>query len=125
MDELLLRLESIAPQMNACSRSESAQLNYDMMADAIWWSDERPNFNHAKDHWCLRPVFRYRTTLILGPSEPQWLPFWERALELFPDWPGFHRSRTKSEPKLAAFYATKFKIAMDSVYDGVGDSGSH
>jgi hypothetical protein len=57
VDEYFERLESIAPMMNAMRYDESAKLNYDTLADALWWSDERPDFNTAKDHWCLRPVF--------------------------------------------------------------------
>ena len=121
MDELYQRLDTIAVLMNSQRRSRFASLNYDMMADAIWWSDERPNFDHPEDHWCLRPVFRYRTTLILDSPDPKWLPFWERSLELFPDWPGFHPSRVTSNPKLMAFHASKSKIAMDSFLDGVDD----
>ena len=114
MDELLLRLDSIARQMNACVRSESAELNYDMMADALWWSDERPNLPDAKDHWCLRPVFRFRTTLILGTPETQYQPFWDRALVLFPEWPGFHHTRTAPNTDLVAFHKRKHDKAMAS-----------
>ncbi|MFN3192896.1 MAG: hypothetical protein ACE361_20470 [Aureliella sp.] len=112
MDELLDRLDSIAAQMNACRRSWFARLNYDMMADALWWSDERPNFADAEDHWCLRPVFRYRTTLILDAPEPQWKPFWDRSLELFPKWPGFHDSRTSPNSKLVAYLQKHSDAAM-------------
>ncbi|EMI45182.1 hypothetical protein [Rhodopirellula sp. SWK7] len=117
MDELLDRLETVAEQMNACKRSWFAKLNYDMMADALWWSDERPDFADAEDHWCLRPLFRYRTTLILDAPESQWLPFWDRSLELFPDWPGFHHSRTKPDSKLAAYHSRKHDIAISSLGD--------
>jgi hypothetical protein len=117
MDDLLARLENVAPQMNALRRSWFARPNYDLLADAIWWIDERPSFDEAEDHWCLQPVFRYRTTLILEKPDSRWQPFWERALKLFPNWPGFHRSRCSTNAKLAAFYKKQAKIGIDSVRD--------
>ena len=121
MDELFTRLDRIASQMDALRWSPDAELNYDMMAGAIWWSDERPNFRQAEDHWCLRPVFRYRTAMILETPEPKWQLFWDRATELFPNWPGFHLSRTTPNPELVAFHNSKSKIAMDSFLEGVDD----
>ena len=121
MDELYERLESIAAQMNSLRRSWFAHLKYDMMADALWWSDERPDFAAAEDHWCLRPVFRYRTALIVGDSADEWFQIWARAQELFPKWPGFHRSRTSPNPKLADFYKRQSKSSMDTFVDGFDD----
>lgn len=121
MDELFDRLESIASQMNALPYDESAGLHYDAMADALWWSDERPAFNYAKDHWCLRPVFRYRTSMITGVPEGEWLRFWDRARELFPQWPGFHESRNTRSKELLAFYRQHSKAALDSFREGIDE----
>jgi hypothetical protein len=114
MDDLYERLQSIAPHMNTLRRRWFARVRYDMLADALWWSDERPDFSDAEDHWCLQPVFRYHTSLIVGVDEHEWLPFWRRAMELFPKWPGFHPSRTSPNEKLAAFYKRESKSAIDS-----------
>lgn len=121
MDRLLKRLDTIAERMNALQQSSSATPSYDLMAGAIWWSDERPEFDRAEDHWCLRPVLRYRTTLILDSPETRWLPFWERSLELFPSWPGFHLARTTPSPELVEFYQVHCKAALESL-DRSGDS---
>ena len=107
--------------MNAMRLDESATLDYDMMADALWWSDERPEFNTAKDHWCLRPVFNYRTSLIIKSPAHESERFWVRALELFPSWPGFHSSRTTRTKELLAFYRQHSKDALDSVLDAFDD----
>ena len=64
------RFPNIADRMNALDFSERADVHYDMLADAIWWSDERPDFDSPEDQWCLQRLFRYRTSLILGRPEP-------------------------------------------------------
>jgi hypothetical protein len=90
-----------------------------MTADSIWWSDERPDSFATVDHWCLRPVFRYRTAMLTGESAEDCLSYWTRAKELFPAWPGFCSARVTSTPDIVAFYNLKSKLAIDSLLDGV------
>jgi hypothetical protein len=104
-DDLLQSLQVIAPQMNVLRRRWLARLHYDAIADALWWSDERPKLTHLRDHWCLRLLFRYRTSLILGEPDLNCEPAWLEATRSFPNWPGFHPSRCQPNKRLVAFYA--------------------
>ncbi len=65
------------------------------MSDALVWSDEIPDLDkgNVRDFHCLRFVFRYRTTLILGAPDARFRGYWEEAHNLFPDWPGFEAGR--------------------------------
>lgn len=112
-DDILKRIESVAPQMNAMRRQWFPRLHYDMLADALWWSDERPDFDDAEDHWCLRPVFRYRTTLILGDPDPNYEAAWAIAKDSFPRWPGFHPRRCRRNEKLAQLFHGWHRKAME------------
>lgn len=105
MDDLHQSLKAIAPQMNALRRQRLARLHYDAFADALWWSDERPKLAHVCDHWCLRPLFRYRTSRILGEPDLNCEPVWLEAKRSFPNWPGFHTSRCQPTERLVAFDA--------------------
>lgn len=63
------------------------------MAGALYWSDEIPNVLTWLAENSLRPVLRYRTSLILGASEIQWLDYWKVANRAFPKWIGFMPAR--------------------------------
>ena len=106
-DELLGRLVQVAPKMNGLVKSPTALVHYDMMAGALWWSDERPDFDEPEYHWCLRPLFRYRTTLILGEPDQRYEHLWEQAKRLFPAWPGFDAERCRDDVQLARLYRIK------------------
>ncbi len=63
-----------------------------MMSDALIWSDEFPDFAALRlvPGWeVIRFVFYFRTTLILGEPDENMREYWDEALRLFPDWPGF------------------------------------
>ncbi len=121
-DELYLQLDDVAKRLNSLRKRWFALVQYDMMSDALWWRDEIPLFSRkAEDYWCLRPVFRYRTCLIAEEDGEEWLRYWNRGLELFPLWPGFHSSRTTPNKRLAALYRRQSQIAMDSFMDGIDD----
>lgn len=103
-DELIAKLATIAKVMNALTKSPDAVVHYDMLAGALWWSDERPAPDQLDDSDCLRPVFRYRTSEIISEPEPEYLPFWLAAKNAFPKWPGFDPERCKPDDNLAALY---------------------
>jgi len=109
------RLATIAEAMNGMKKSSDAEIHYDMLAGALWWSDERPDFPQAEDHWCLRPVFRFRTTLILELPEMQFLPYWEEARKQFPKWPGFAVERCSPSVELAELYEQKSALGLLSL----------
>lgn len=62
--------------------SPDAAARYDMLSDAIIWSDELPS-DSPEQWWDIRPGLRHRTCLILGVESP-FQTFWEHALNCFP-----------------------------------------
>ena len=58
--------KDIASLPNQHSIDAEAGLSYDVMSDALIWSDELPDLTTIpiRKLWCLRPVLRYRTSPI-------------------------------------------------------------
>jgi hypothetical protein len=106
METRLKELEAIAPYLNSLVASEEAIVGYDLFADGLIWSDEVPTNLVESDISlsCLRPVLRYRTSLILACPVAKYLYCWKTAQEFFPDWPGFNPRR--SNGALKATYHT-------------------
>ncbi len=97
--EALEQLTAIAPRMRELKPAPHASVFYELMSDALVWSDEIPDLDtgDVRDFHCLRFVFRYRTTLMLGAPDGRFQSVWEEALKLFPDWPGFDPRRHAPE----------------------------
>jgi hypothetical protein len=114
-DELIAKLDTIAGAMNALVKSSEATIQYDMLAGALWWSDERPAIGQIEDSDCLRPVFRYRTSLIISEPEPAYLPYWLAARKAFPQWPGFDLERCRPDESLVALYRRSSARALLSL----------
>ena len=95
MNDLVDQLTIIADAMNTITAVPDASVAYDAASDSLVWSDElpRPGRFKVRDLWCLRPVLRYRTSLILDAPESQFITAWDEALRLFPKWPGFASKR--------------------------------
>jgi hypothetical protein len=108
-------LAAIADAMNRLEKQPNARMHYDCMADAIWWSDERPTFRDARDHWCLRPIFHFRTTLILEVPNFENLGYWREGMRLFPQWPGFDPERRQPTEERKAFARRKSQEAILSL----------
>jgi hypothetical protein len=102
--ELIKKLAAIAGAMNALSKSPDATMHYDMLAGALWWSDERPASSQIGNSDCLRVLFRYRTSVIINETEAEYLPYWLAAEKEFPKWPGFDPERCRPDDDLAALY---------------------
>lgn len=103
-------------------RSEDAVISYELMSGALLWSDEIPDLAQrgaAIDVTCLRPLLRYRTTLILGKPEQRHEEFWSEAKRLFPDWPGFDPDRRS--PELKAKFEAFEAEAMGSLDEFIGE----
>ncbi|HEY5316070.1 MAG TPA: hypothetical protein VIK18_26315 [Pirellulales bacterium] len=103
-DRLIAMLSTIAGAMNSLTKAPDAVIHYDMLAGALWWSDERPASGQIGNSDCLRVVFRYRTSVIIGEPESQYLPYWLAAENEFPKWPGFAVERCRPNEGLAALY---------------------
>jgi hypothetical protein len=103
-------LARLAPLLRRQRSSADATTFYDVLSDALIWSDESPEPRVLRtiNGWqVLRFVFHFRTQLILGrPEERDPDPegyasqvfvesrdAWSEARRLFPKWPGFHAQR--------------------------------
>lgn len=84
----------LAPEMERMLINLGAQPAYDLMSDSLVWPDEIPPGRRARELWCLRPVLRYRTGLILGLEISEFSPEWNDAQEAFPTWIGFRKERS-------------------------------
>src|SRR4051812_37527881 len=71
MSEQSDRLRRIAPKLNALRPDPNARVNYELMSGGLVWSDELPPWEELQDvePHCLRGIWRYRSTLILGAAE--------------------------------------------------------
>jgi hypothetical protein len=97
-------LQKISVEINRLEWDEHATVHYDLMSDALVWSDERPRNLCGSEMWCMRPIFRYRTGLILGLEIAEFRDYWEAGRRLFPQWIGFRRDRSSRDPALEEEY---------------------
>ena len=52
---------------------------YDLMSAGLIWTDEKPNGLLPEGHFCLRWLFRYRTSLIEGSADDRCAEAWGLA----------------------------------------------
>lgn len=99
LDEIEGQLTHISATFNALRVTLGAKVSYDAASDALVWSDELPPPGQfrVRELWCIRPLLRYRTSLILAQQEDQHRAAWESARRLFPSWAGFEPSRNNRE----------------------------
>lgn len=86
-----------------CKPDPNAKPQYDMLSDAIIWSDEK----HSKltsDLICaMRQVWRFRTLCILRDHRID-SDVITKCVKLFPHWIGFLPERWNSTPEVLAEY---------------------
>ncbi len=97
--EPLTQLRSIADRMRKLKPAPKATVFYELMSNALVWSDEIPDLEtgDVHDFHCLRFVFRFRTTLMMGKPDERFQSLWDEAKALFPNWPGFDPERQAVE----------------------------
>jgi hypothetical protein len=91
MSDALEKLRKIAPKLNRLCEDPSARVSYELMSDGLIWSDELPPWEEL-DHdesTCLRGIWHYRASLIVGVPVEKYRTFWEEGQKLFPQWPGY------------------------------------
>jgi hypothetical protein len=117
------RLAEIVAPMRELTRAPDAKMFYELLSDSLVWTDEIPEIDAARVGGLrsLRFVFRYRTGLMLGTPEERFRPFWEEALTLFPDWPGFDPARRA--PELRSAYESFRAEAIRDMKDLFGSGG--
>jgi hypothetical protein len=97
-------LKSIASDLEQLRLDPAASLHYEIMSDALVWSDELLRNRRAREIWCMRPVLRYRTGLILGLDLVEFRETWKVAKNIFPKWIGFAQQRCERSASLEALY---------------------
>ena len=97
-------LKLIASDLEQLQLDPAATLHYEVMSDALVWSDELLRNRRAREIWCMRPVLRYRTGLILGLDLAEFRETWNIAKTTFPRWIGFVQERCQRSPPLEALY---------------------
>jgi hypothetical protein len=97
--EPLAQLRTIADRMRQLKPIPEATVFYELTSDALVWSDEIPDLEtgDVRDFHCLRYIFRFRTTVMMGAPEERFRSLWETAQTLFPGWPGFDLQRQAVE----------------------------
>src|SRR5437660_3400599 len=75
----------VAQDLELLRFDPQATLFYEIMSDALVWSDEIPQ-GYVRRVWCMRPLFRYRTGLILGLNLQEFEDSWGIAKSILHKW---------------------------------------
>lgn len=112
--DYLEKLERIANEMDQTRVQPEAAIGYDVLADALVWSDEYPhNITGRRSEFdCVKLLLRYRTTLLLGKPDDLFRPYWDLAKKRFPHWAGFCPARLAMTEELRQRYERDRKRAM-------------
>lgn len=93
-----------AEMLNAINIADPiATVRYDLMSDALIWSDETTPCMPFELISSLRQVFNYRTHLIWGTKIGD-TSVWDYYNSLFPRWIGFVPNRRTATPDLLELY---------------------
>jgi hypothetical protein len=114
IEKYLTDFPKIAEDMKRLQRSEHAVVRYELLSGSLVWSDEFPKGTKVNTD-CLRFLFRYRTSLILGEPDKPYEVFWKEAQRHFPEWIGFALDRTSRSSELAAFYIRERDRALQEL----------
>jgi hypothetical protein len=109
--------KDIASDMDRTRIDPQAVLQYDLLADALAWSDEYPANSRCPpaELGSIRVLLRYRTTVILQSPDERLKPYWEQALLIFPNWAGFAPDRSKPSAELVEYYESEKKVGDQSL----------
>lgn len=96
----------LAAELNDTTPTADATLDYDLLADALVWSDEYPppRMERLGDVTCIRVLLRYRTTILLGSPDESLKLYWDMALAMFPNWAGLSAERLIPSDELRNIY---------------------
>jgi hypothetical protein len=114
------RLAEIASIMRQLQESPTATVFYEMLSGGLVWSDEIPARENRPPSCAeyLRPIFNYRSGLILGRPNKKYREFWKEASRLFPEWPGFLPARRSPEYQLLyEQLKTQAMAALEDLFD--------
>jgi hypothetical protein len=98
--------KDIASELDRTTASSEAVLSYDLLADALVWSDEfpPPRKDRLGDITSIRVLLRYRTSILLGKPDTSLKLYWDWALKMFPNWAALCPERLKPTEEIVKFY---------------------
>ena len=97
-------LQLHAAHLNSiCVSDSEAKIDYDILADALVWSDETEKSTPTDVIHGLRQLRHYRTHVMLNDIQPN-NDVWRHCQSLFPNWVGFLPERHKPTPELLTIY---------------------
>lgn len=100
-DKVIQGLRRHASHLDSISHCATPEdVSYDMMSDAVVWSDETNESTPIQVVWALRTVRAYRTSLMLSRPRVELRNIWNAAADLFPGWIGFQPDRRRPSPRL-------------------------
>lgn len=107
----------IASDMDRTRVDPKAILQYDLLADALVWSDEFPAQSKCPpvELGSIRVLLKYRTSVILQSPDERLKPYWEQALLMFPHWAGFIPERSEPSLELVEFYKSHRKTGDNTI----------
>lgn len=110
-------LNWIAGEMDQTRVLPDATVGYNVLSDALVWSDEYPRnlAGRLVKFDCVKLLLRYRMSLLLGKPDDFFRPYWDHARERFPNWAGFCSIRLIATDELKAKYEHDRKSAMRRV----------
>src|SRR5665213_167609 len=77
--EAVTQLRAIADRLRELKPAPEATVFYELMSNALVWSDEIPDLESGdvSVYHCLRFVFRFRTTLMMGKPDERFRSLWD------------------------------------------------
>lgn len=88
------QLDSLIPALAELRLDPHAEVFYDVMSGALVWTDEKLSIGlSAEQMGCLRALFRFRTSLIIGSPDRRFENLWNLLKSKCPQWIGFTLSR--------------------------------
>jgi hypothetical protein len=103
-------LAILAPFLDALVIMNDSSFFFDVMTESIIWNDEMTSeIRSDRRSWSLRPLFYYRSTVILKQPDTQYENHWVLGKHLFPNWPGFAPERTAPSDEVVAFLKDKIQ----------------
>ena len=100
VNNVLAELRSYRGKWGTFPAAETPKLEYHVMADAVFWSDEFPRPTPGELENAFRLVINHRTSLLLG-EEGRFSEVWNVAKDCYPYWPGFRMDRCTSNAEIA------------------------
>ena len=100
-------LNDLAPILRSMPHIPDARVMYDIMSDALIWADEKGECVEAT--WVARPLFRFRTSIIIGEPDERCAEYWRLARRIIPEWIGFRPERCSPSQQLRELYNSRPK----------------